>query len=453
MKKDNDFSQGPVWRWIMAQAIPLTVAEIVHLLYNVVDRVYIGHLSSTDSMALTGVGLIFPIVSLIAAFTSLFGTGGAPLFAIARGAQEEEKASRIQSNVFVLLLGCSLVLMALCYAFQKPVLYLFGASDASYPYANAYLSIYLLGTPFTMLATGMNGFINAQGFPRIGMLTTMLGAILNLLLDPLFIFVLGMGVRGAAIATVISQVASALWVLRFLSGKQALIPLRRDHMKVQGALLRKILSLGIVGFIMKGTNSLVQIVCNATLQTYGGDLYVGIMTVVNSVREILYLPVSGITSGAQPVIGFNYGAHKYSRVRQGIKFMTIACTAYTAASWIAVLAATRFFVSIFSSDAAMLAAGPHALNIYFFGFVFMAFQSSGQASFQALGDARHAVFFSLFRKVIIVVPLTLLFPCLGFGVDGVFMAEPVSNLVGGLACFITMYLTVYRRMGTMEEAV
>lgn len=452
MKKDNDFSQGPVWRRIMAQAIPLTVAEIVHLLYNVVDRVYIGHLSSTDSMALTGVGLIFPIVSLIAAFTSLFGTGGAPLFAIARGAQEEEKASRIQSNVFVLLVGCSLVLMALCYAFQKPVLYLFGASDASYPYAEAYLTLYLLGTPFTMLATGMNGFINAQGFPRIGMLTTMLGAILNLVLDPLFIFVFKMGVRGAAIATVISQVVSALWVLRFLTGKQALIPLRRDHMKIQIPLLKKILSLGIVGFIMKGTNSLVQIVCNATLQTYGGDLYVGIMTVVNSVREILYLPVSGITSGAQPVIGFNYGAKAYSRVRQGIKFMTIACTAYTAASWIAVLAATRFFVSIFSSDAAMLAAGPHALNIYFFGFVFMAFQSSGQASFQALGDAHHAVFFSLFRKVIIVVPLTLLFPRLGFGVDGVFMAEPVSNLLGGLACFITMYLTVYRRMGKAEEA-
>ena len=451
MKKDNDFSQGPVWRRIMAQAIPLTVAEIVHLLYNVVDRVYIGHLSSTDSMALTGVGLIFPIVSLIAAFTSLFGTGGAPLFAIARGAQEEGKASRIQSNVFVLLVGCSLVLMALCYAFQKPVLYLFGASDASYPYAEAYLTLYLLGTPFTMLATGMNGFINAQGFPRIGMLTTMLGAILNLVLDPLFIFVFKMGVRGAAIATVISQVVSALWVLRFLTGKQALIPLRRDHMKIQLPLLKKILSLGIVGFIMKGTNSLVQIVCNATLQTYGGDLYVGIMTVVNSVREILYLPVSGITSGAQPVIGFNYGAKAYSRVRQGIKFMTIACTAYTAASWIAVLAATRFFVSIFSSDAAMLAAGPHALNIYFFGFVFMAFQSSGQASFQALGDARHAVFFSLFRKVIIVVPLTLLFPRLGFGVDGVFMAEPVSNLLGGLACFITMYLTVYRRMGKAEE--
>ena len=452
MKKGSDFSQGPVWRWIMAQAIPLTVAEVVHLLYNVVDRIYIGHLSSTDSMALTGVGLIFPIVSLIGAFTSLFGTGGAPLFAIARGAKEEEKASRIENNVFVLLLGCSLVLMALCYLFQKPVLYLFGASDASYPYADAYLTIYLLGTPFTMLATGMNGFINAQGFPRVGMLTTMLGAALNLVLDPLFIFVFNMGVRGAAVATVISQIVSALWVLRFLTGKKALIPLKREHMRVEFPLLRKILSLGVVGFIMKGTNSLVQIVCNTTLQSYGGDLYVGIMTVVNSVREILFLPVSGITEGAKPVIGFNYGAKKYSRVRQGIKFMTIACTVYTTVSWIAVLLAPRFFVGIFSSDAAMLVAGPHALNLYFFGFFFMSFQSSGQASFQSLGDARHAVFFSLFRKVIIVVPLTLLFPALGFGVDGVFMAEPVSNLLGGLACFITMYLTVYKRMGTMQEA-
>ena len=447
----NDFSQGKVWRRIMSQAIPLTLAEIVHLLYNVVDRVYIGHLSSADSMALTGVGLIFPIVSLIGAFTSLFGTGGTPLFSIARGARKEEKASRIQSMVFILLLYTSLALTALCYIFKRPVLYLFGASDASYPYADAYLTIYLLGTPFTMLATGLNGFINAQGFPRVGMLNTMLGAALNLALDPLFIFVFNMGVRGAAIATVISQAVSCLWVLRFLSGKKALIPLRREHMRVERRTLKDILSLGVVGFIMKGTNSLVQIVCNATLQGYGGDLYVGVMTVVNSVREILFLPVSGISSGAQPVISFNYGAQKYSRVRQGIKFMTIACTVYTTVSWIAVLMFPRFFVGIFSSDAALLATGPAALNLYFFGFFFMAFQSSGQSAFQALGDARHAITFSLFRKVVIVVPLTLLLPRLGFGVDGVFMAEPVSNLLGGLACYITMLLTVYRRMGRMQE--
>ena len=234
--------------------------------------------------------------------------------------------------------------------------------------------------------------------------------------------------------------------------KKALIPLRRDHMKIELPLLKRILSLGVVGFIMKGTNSLVQIVCNTTLQSCGGDLYVGIMTVVNSVREILFLPVSGITEGAKPVIGFNYGAKEYDRVRQGIRFMTVVCTVYTTLSWMAVLLAPRFLVSVFSSDAAMLAEGPHALYIYFFGFFFMSFQAAGQTAFQALGDARHAVFFSLFRKVIIVVPLTLLLPRLGFGADGVFMAEPGSNLLGGLACYVTMYLTVYRRLGREASA-
>lgn len=446
MASSNDFSTGRVWRRIVAQAVPLTIAEVVHLLYNIVDRIYLGHLSTADSMALTGVGLIFPIISLIAAFTSLFGTGGTPLFAIARGAGQEERAGRIQSNVFVLLLGTSLVLTALCYGWMKPLLYLIGATDASYGYAAAYLGIYLLGTPFTMLATGMNGFINAQGFPRIGMLTTMLGAALNLVLDPLLIFTFDLGIQGAAIATVISQIASCLWVVQFLLSKKALLPLRRSQMHVELPLLKEILALGLVGFIMKGTNSLVQVVCNATLVSYGGDLYVGVMTVVNSVREILYLPVSGITSGAQPVIGYNYGARQFHRVRQGIKFMTLACIVYTTASWLCVLLFPKFFVGIFSSDAALLAAGPAALNLYFFGFFFMAFQSSGQASFQALGDAKHAIFFSLFRKVMIVVPLTLLLPRLGYGESGVFMAEPVSNLIGGLACFITMYFAVYRRM-------
>lgn len=450
-EKKHDFSQGKVWRQIMAQAVPLTVAEIVHLLYNVVDRVYIGHLPAADSMALTGVGLVFPIVSLIAAFTSLFGTGGAPLFAIARGAKQEERASRIQGNVFVLLIYCSVVLMAVCYLFKRPILYLFGASDASYPYADAYLAIYLIGTPFTMLATGMNGFINAQGFPKIGMLTTALGAALNLVLDPLFIFAMHMGVQGAALATIISQAASCAVVLLFLFGKKAILPLRRTDMGVRLPLVREIMALGVVGFIMKGTNSVVQVACNATLQQFGGDLYVGVMTVVNSVRDMLYLPVSGITSGAQPVLGYNYGAGEYRRVRQGVRFMTTIATLYTTAVWLLVLAAPRFFVSIFSPDESLLAAGQEALKIYFFGFFFMAFQTSGQATFQSLGDAKHAIFFSLFRKVIIVTPLTLLLPRLGMGVNGVFAAEPISNLVGGLACFVTMLLTAYRRLGQAEK--
>ena len=448
----HDFSQGSVWRQILAQALPLTIAEIVQLLYNIVDRVYMGHLPEADSMALTGIGLVFPIVSLIGAFTSLFGTGGAPLFAIARGEHREERAGKIQGNVFFLLLASSLVLTTLCYLFKRPTLYLFGASDASYPFADAYLSIYLIGTPFSMLATGMNGFINAQGYPRIGMLTTMIGAVMNLILDPLFIFVFHMGVQGAALATIISQAFSCFWVLRFFFGSRTLIPLRRADMLLQKKLIKEILSLGVVGFIMKATNSLVQIACNATLQTWGGDLYVGIMTVINSVRDVLCLPVSGITSGAQPILGYNYGARKYERVRTGIRFMTVSAVSYTLVTWLLVLIFPRFFVSIFSSDPQMLLAGPDALKLYFFGFFFQAFQFSGQSVFQSLGDARHAVFFSLLRKAVIVTPLTLLLPRLGLGVSGVFLAEPISNAVGGLACFLTMLFTVYRSLKTSQPA-
>ena len=441
----HDFSEGKVSRQIISQAVPLTLAQIVNLMYNIVDRIYLGHLSETDSMALTGVGLIFPIVSLIAAFTSLFGTGGAPLFAIARGAGREERASRLLGHVTSLLTLCSVLLMAVSYLFRRPILFAFGASEASYVYASAYLSIYLIGTPFAMLSTGLNGFINAQGFPRVGMLTTVIGAVINLVLDPLFIFVFGMGVRGAAIATVIGQAVSCLWVLRFLTGKKALIPIRRDHLPVRWGMFKEIVALGIVGFIMQATNALTQVACNTTLQRYGGDLYVSVMTVLNSVREIFSMPIHGITSGAQPVLGYNYGAKKPARVREGIRFTTVIGTLYTLLAWLLVIWQSRFLVSIFASDAALLEAGPPALRLYFFGFVFQAFQMCGQTVFQSLGDAKHAVFFSLLRKVVIVTPLTFLLPALGLGVNGVFIAEPVSNFLGGMACFVTMYLTVYKK--------
>lgn len=448
----SDFSVGPVWQRILSQAIPLTIAEIVQLLYNIVDRIYLGHLSATDSLALTGVGLAFPIVSIVSAFTSLYGQGGAPLFAIARGMKHEEQASRIENMVFVLLAGTSVALMAAVYIFMRPLMFLFGAGEASWPYAAAYLRVYLLGTPFVMLAAGMNGFINAQGFPRVGMGTVLVGAALNLALDPLFIFVFKMGITGAAWATIISQAVSCAWVLRFLTGTKALLPLRRDHMKVDPSLLGRVLALGIVGFIMKATNALVQAVCNSTLQAWGGELYVGVMTVVNSVREILMLPVSGVSGGAQPVLSYNYGAQKPERVRRGIAFMTWVCVAYTLVMWLTVLILPGMFVRIFSNDPAVVEAGSAALRIYFFGFFFQAFQLCGQTVFQGLGDAPHAVFFSLLRKVVIVTPLSLLLPTLGFGVNGVFMAEPVSNAVGGLACYITMLLTVYRKRLAQPEA-
>ncbi len=442
----TDFSKGKVWRNIIAQSIPLILAQLVQLLYNVVDRIYIGHLPGADSMALTGIGLVFPLTTLIAAFTFLFGTGGTPLFSIARGAGQEERAGKILGNTFSLLLGTSIFLFLFCYLFRRPILYLFGASDASYMYADAYLKIYLLGTSFTMLATGLNGFINAQGFPRVGMLTTLLGAILNLVLDPVFIFWLDMGVGGAALATVISQAVSCVWVLKFLAGKRAILPIKKASLRVEMKLAKEIMALGMSGFIMQGTNCLVQVVCNATLKVYGGDVYVGVMTVINSAREILSLPVSGITNGAQPVLGYNYGAKEYDKVRQGIRFTAALGIVYTLLAWILVIMSPHLLLSIFTEDRVMIEVGADALRLYFFGFFFMAFQFTGQSAFTSLGYSRHAIFFSLLRKAVIVAPLTVLLPRIGFGVDGVFLAEPISNAIGGLACFVTMYFALYRKL-------
>ena len=441
-----DFSRGPMWRCILAQALPLTVAQLVQLLYNVVDRIYIGHMEGTDGLALTGVGLTFPVVSLIMAFTALFGVGGVPLFSMARGAGEEDRARGILGNSCALLLVSAAVLMTAGYLFGRPILFAFGASGESYVYAKAYLDIYLLGTFFSMLTTGLNGYINAQGFPKIGMYSTVLGAVTNILLDPVFIFVLDMGVSGAALATVISQGVSAVWVLRFLFSSKPPVSLVRSFIRIDRRTTGQIVKLGTANFIMQGTNFLVQVACNTTLQRFGGDLYVGIMTVTNSVREIFMLPVTGIVSGAQPVISFNYGARAYGRVRSGIRFNTWVGSVYTVAAWVVIVLLPGFFFGIFNDDAAMVAAGVPMLKIYFFGFVFMALQLAGQSTFQALGDAKHAIFFSLLRKAFIVVPLTLLLPRLGLGVRGVFLAEPISNVLGGVACYATMRLTTYRRL-------
>ena len=443
-----DFSKGPVWKCIIAQAVPLTVAQMVQLLYHVVDRIYLGHMEEGSSIALTGVGVTFPIVTLIMAFTALFGMGGVPLFSMARGDQDDEKAANILGNAFALLVTAAVILTVFCMVCRKPILFAFGASETSYIYADEYLKIYLWGTLFTMIATGCNGYINAQGFPRIGMFSTLIGAGINIVLDPVFIFGLDMGVSGAALATVISQICSAVWVLRFLTGKKAAVPLRIQNIGFQKEISFDIFKLGASNFIMQGTNCLVQIVCNSTLQGYGGDIYVGIMTVTNSVREIFMLPISGLISGAQPVISFNYGAKEYKRVRDGIGFNTFMGASYTMFAWLLVIVFPRFWFGLFSDDIQMAEIGISALKIYFFGFVFMAFQFAGQSTFQALGDARHAIFFSLLRKAFIVVPLTLVLPMLGFGVNGVFLAEPISNVIGGLASYITMRLTIYK---TLEQ--
>lgn len=449
---ENDFSKGNVCRHILMQAVPLTIAQLIQLLYNVVDRIYIGHLPETQGEALTGVGLVFPIISMIAAFTNLFSMGGAPLFSIARGEGDEKKASYILNNTFTMLVITAFVLMAVGYGWKRPILYLFGASDVTYPFANDYLTIYLAGTLFLMIGTGMNSFISAEGFPKTGMLVVICGAVINIALDPLFIFVLNMGVKGAAIATVISQFVSMILVLRFFHGNKTLYQISGKYMKLKRKLVGRIMSLGLSGFIMAVTNSLVQIVCNITIGAYGGDLYIGVMTILNSVREIANIAIVGITNGAQPVLGFNYGAGEYRRVKQAIRFTAIIGFAYTTFVWACIMIFPNIFIKMFSDSAAMLPPGREALKLYFFGFFFMAFQFSGQSTFVALGKSKQAIFFSLLRKVIIVVPLTLWLPTMwNLGVDGVYLAEPVSNIVGGLACFLTMLHIVWRELTQKEK--
>lgn len=450
MEQKNDFGQGSVAGNIVRMAVPMTVAQILNLLYNVVDRIYIGHIPGADSLALTGVGLTFPIVSMIMAFAGLFGMGGAPLCSIARGKGDEKQAKAIMQNAFWMLVWTGLLITAAGYAVERPLLYALGGSDATYPYASAYLKIYLLGSLFVMVGLGMNPFINSQGFGKTGMITVALGAVLNLLLDPILIFWFRMGVRGAALATIIAQFCSAAWVLFFLTGKKPILRLELRWGVPDWQVVRQITALGTSNFIMNFTNSVVQVVCNRQLQFYGGDLYVGVMTVLNSVREVLTMIVIGMSNGAQPVISFNYGAGKKDRVRQGIRFMTTTSIIYTCIAWAVTLAIPGYLIHLFNSEAELLQAGVPAMHIYFFGFCFMALQFSGQTTFQALGEAKYAITFSLFRKIVIVVPLTILLPKIpGIGLHGVFLAEPISNVIGGCACFFTMLTVIWR--GKLRE--
>lgn len=443
----NDFSQGKVSQNILSMALPMTLAQLINILYNIVDRVYLGHLEGIGRMSITGLGLCLPVISILLGFANLCGMGGGPLCSIHRGKGENEEAERVMGNAFVLLLIFGAVLTVAGLIFRRPILYLFGASDITFPYAEAYLSIYLCGTLFVMIGLGMNPFINAQGFGQIGMMTVALGAVVNLLLDPIFIFLFHMGVRGAALATVISQGCSAAWVLWFLTGKKAILRLRKEVMALQWKRVQRILALGSSGFVMALTNSLVQILCNATLQQTGGELYVGVMTVINSVREVITMPVTGITNGCQPVLGYNYGTGLYKRVREGIRFTTGVTMAYSVCVWALVMALPHVFIHVFNSERELLTAGVPAFRIYFAAFFCMAFQFIGQSVFVGLNRSKNAVFFSLLRKAFIVAPLTILLPALGWGVDGVFYAEPISNVVGGLACFLTMLLTVYIPLG------
>ncbi|MBE5860288.1 MAG: MATE family efflux transporter [Butyrivibrio sp.] len=444
--KKIDFENGGTLRNILATAIPMLVAQILNLLYNIVDRIYIARIPVIGTVALGAVGLCFPLVILITAFTNMYGSGGAPLFSIARGSRNEKEARGIQDTSFFLLISTAVVLTIFCEIFSSPILTLFGTSKASMVYALPYLRIYLLGTIFSMIATGMNPFITAQGFSVIGMTTIIVGALANIILDPIFIFVFGLGIEGAAIATILSQGLSAAYVLSFIFGKRCEYPvhiMNLTEIKKCGDRAKNIIGLGTAAFIMQFTNAAVQISCNNVLADVGGDLYVSIMTIVNSARQMMETPILAISEGASPIISYNYGAKRIKKIKKAIVILFALSFTYTGSVWILIRLFPAFIISIFSNDTTILADAIPAFNLYFSTFIFMTFQHTGQVTFKSLGKKNHAIFFSLFRKAMIVVPLTYLLPYLfNMGTNGVFAAEPISNVIGGLACFITMLITV-----------
>lgn len=448
----NDFTKGSVASNILRMAIPMTIAQIVNVLYNIVDRMYIGRLPDEGMVALTGLGLTFPVISIVTAFANLCGSGGAPLCSIARGEGNLDEAENIMGNAFTLLLMIGVALTGVVLAVKRPVLYLFGASDVTFPYADAYLTVYTLGSIFVMIGLGMNAFINSQGFGNFGMATVCIGAAANIVLDPIFIYLFDMGVQGAALATIISQFLSAAWVLKFLVGRRAILKLRLRHMRLRWRIVRRIVALGLSNFTMACTNSAVQVMCNSTLQFFGGDLYVGVMTVINSIREVVFMPISGTTQGSLPVMGYNYGARDYARVRQCIKFITKLCVVYATLVCIFLQLFPELMIRIFNDDPELIQAGARCVRIYSCCFFMMSLQMAGQNTFLALGRSKQAIFFSLLRKAIIVVPLVYILPRIGgLGVTGVFLSEPISDVIGGSACFITMMCTVWRELKRREK--
>ncbi len=444
---NNDFSKGNMAENILRLSFPMILAQLVNVLYNIVDRMYLGHMTGNGRLALTGVGVAFPIITIINAFANLCGSGGAPLCSIERGRGEERKAEEIMGNSLTLLILFGILLTAAGYLFKVPLLYLFGASEQTISYANDYMNVYLAGNVFVMLGLGMNPFIESQGFARTGMLTVVIGAFLNLILDPLFIFTFQLGVQGAAVATILSQMVSAAWVLIFLRSKRAILKLRLSDLRLQAALVKRILALGLSGFTMSVTNSLVQIFCNASLQFYGGDLYVGAMTIIYSVREVVQMPMQGFTQGAQPVLGYNYGAGQKKRVKEGIRFITWVTLGYALAVWAVLMLFPQTIVRLFNGEEQLMEVSVLSMRCHFALFFFMAFQYVGQTVFVSLGKAKQAVFFSLFRKALLGVPLILLLPHLwNLGIYGVLIAEPITNVVGGLACYLTMMAVVWRKL-------
>ena len=452
MAKNEDVKQdmgtGSVKKLMVQMAVPALVGQVVNLLYNIVDRIYIGHIPEIGGAALTGVGLFTPILMLITAFAMMAGAGGAPRAAIAMGQGDKDKAEKIMANCFTVLLGFAVVLTVLFYFACPTLLRLFGASDTTLPYAVTYGRIYVVGSIFVLIVMGMNTFITTQGFASISMLTTVIGAVINIVLDPILIFGLKMGVAGAATATVLSQAVSAVWILRFLTGKKTILKLKKENLKLRKPIILPCLGLGISTFVMLSTESILSVSFTSSLARFGGDVAVGAMTVLTSINQLITMPLSGICQGGQPLISFNYGAKKYDRVKEAFFCQFGVCVAYTTVFWLALMAFPNVFAGIFTSDVALVDYTAWALKIFLACGFSVGFQISCQQAFMALGQAKISLIMALLRKVFLLIPLIFVLP-LFFAPENkafaVFLAEPISDVVAA-AVTTFMFFRFFIRM-------
>ena len=431
-KPKQDMGTGSVKKLMVQMAVPALVGQVVNLLYNIVDRIYIGHIPEIGGLALTGVGLFTPILMLITAFSMLAGAGGAPRAAIAMGQGDKERAEKIMANCFTVLLILAVLLTGVFYITSPTLLRWFGASDATLPYALEYARIYVLGSVFVLITMGMNTFITTQGFAKISMLTTVIGAGINIVLDPILIFGLNMGVKGAAIATVCSQAVSAIWILFFLCGKKTILKLQPKNMMLVPGIILPCLGLGISSFVMVSTESILSISFTSSLARYGGDVAVGAMTVLTSINQLITMPLSGVCQGGQPLISYNYGAKKFDRVREAFFCQFGVCVAYTTTFWLLLMVFPQVFAGIFTSDTALVEYTAWALRIFLACGFSVGFQLSCQQAFMALGQAKISLVMALLRKVILLIPLIFILP-LFFQPENkafaVFLAEPISDII------------------------
>lgn len=453
VKKEANLGEDRIGGLLFKLALPAILAQVINLLYNLVDRMYIGHIAKVGSVALTGLGVTMPFIMCVSAFAALVSMGGAPRASIMMGRGNREEAERILGNCTSMLVIVAVIVTAVSQIWGTDILMLFGASESTLPYAWAYMQIYSIGTIFVQLALGLNAFINAQGFAKTGMLTVVIGAVCNIILDPIFIFGLHMGVRGAALATIISQGISCVWIVRFLLGRQTTLRIRKENLRISPKTVGPCIALGVAPFIMQFTESVLNICFNTSLLKYGGDVAVGAMTILSSVMQMSMLPIQGLTQGAQPIIGFNYGAKKMDRVKKTFRLLLLSCVTFTAVIWLICMLLPQAFILIFTDQAELIAFTKWAMRIYMAVSLIFGVQISCQQTFIALGNAKTSVFLALLRKVLLLIPLIYILPA--FMEDklmAVFLAEPVADVIAVTTTSILFYRT-YRSLGKEKEPV